>query len=102
EETRERYTARRIANAKITIAGERVVHQHARAEERPALTTTRVRRDHHGDGMHQMRRHAQHDAALRTGLPQAPQVRMLQVADPAMHELVRVGGYARREIGSLH
>ena len=90
--------ARGVECVAVDIGSERIVEQHAGAQEPLAALCVAVGRDHERQRRHQVRSDAQHDGALKARGTHAFYIGVLHVADPAVHDLKAMRGSARGKI----
>ena len=80
---------------------EEVVEREPDADHDEAARAAPVDRHQEGERADQMRREALEGLLLPQGLAHEPEVHQLQVAEPAVDQLGRLGGGARREVALL-
>ena len=83
------------------VGGHHVVHVQTHAHEPIGAVTTECR-DEERERAHQVGRQVDHQLALEQCLAHKAEVEVLEVAQPAVHELGRAAGGARGVVGLLH
>ena len=93
--------AGRVRNAAVPIGGETVEEEEGGPERPGSAETVPERRNHDGEGMHQVRGDPQQRGALPTGFANPGEVQVLEVADAAVDDLERVRRGLPSEISAL-